>query len=79
MVLAALTLANVTVPGPFTLAHVKVRAPGGFGSPSSLADPAKAALNVGTVWSGPALTTGALFTVITTLSLPVSALSFAVS
>jgi hypothetical protein len=78
-VLAAFELTNVTVPGPFTLVQVYVNAPGGLGSPSSVADPFKVALSVGTVWSGPALTTGALFTVITMVSLPDKTLSLAVS
>ena len=45
-------------------------APGGFGSPSSVAEPFKLALKVGTVWLGPAFTSGRLLTVMTTLSLP---------
>ena len=78
-VLAAFGSTNVTVPGPVALVQVYVNAPGGFGSPSSVAEPFKIALGVGTVWSGPALTTGALFTVITTVSLPDKALSLTVS
>ena len=72
--------ANVTASGPLTVLHVYVNAPGGFGRPSSVAEPLKLALFGSViVRSGPALTTGALLTVITTLSLPVSALSLAVS
>jgi hypothetical protein len=67
------------VPGPLTLVHVYVSAPGGFGIPSSVAEPFKLALGVPTVWSGPALTTGGLLTVITTVSLPDKILSLAVS
>jgi hypothetical protein len=48
-VLAAVGSTNVTVPGPLTLVHVYVNAPGGFGSPSSVAEPFKTALGVGTV------------------------------
>ena len=53
---------NVTVPGPLTILHVVVIAPGGFGSPSSVAVPLNAALlgNV-IVWSTPAFTAGAWF------------------
>ena len=80
VVLAAFGLANVTVPGPLTFVHVKVNAPGGFGSPSSVAEPLKLApLGRVIVWSGPAFATGRLLTVTTTVSLPDSALSFAVS
>jgi len=72
--------ANVTAPGPLTVLHVYVNAPGGFGRPSSVAEPLKLALFGSVIVRlGPALTTGALLTVITTLSLPVSALSLAVS
>ena len=72
--------ANVTTPGPLTVLHVYVNAPGGFGRPSSVAEPLKLTpFGSVIVRSGPALTTGALLTVITTLSLPVSALSLAVS
>jgi len=72
--------ANVTASGPLTVLHVYVNAPGGFGRPSSVAEPLKLALFGSViVRSGPALTTGALLTVITTLSVPVSALSLAVS
>ena len=54
-------------------------AAGGFGSPSSVAEPLNVALSTGTVWSGPAFTTGRLLTVTTNVSLPDSLLSFAVS
>jgi len=40
---------HVTVPGPLALVHLYVSAPGGFGSPSSVADPPSVALRVGTV------------------------------
>jgi hypothetical protein len=53
--------------------------PGGFGSPSSVAEPLKVALNTDTVWSGPALTTGRLLTVMTTVSLAESPPSLALS
>ena len=43
VVLAAFGLANVTVPGPLSLLHEYVNAPGGFGSPSSVAEPLKVA------------------------------------
>ena len=43
VVLSALALAKVTVPGPLTFLQVVVRAPGGFGSPSSEAVPASGA------------------------------------
>ena len=36
-------LENVTVPGPLTLDQVIVKAPGGFGMPSSEAEPIKVA------------------------------------
>jgi hypothetical protein len=51
---------NVTVPGPLAFDQVRVRVPGGAGSPSSLAVPDSAAPpgNV-TALSVPALTTGA--------------------
>ena len=50
---------NVTVPGPETKDHVVVSVPGGFGNPSSDADPdSEADAGHVTVWSGPALTTG---------------------
>jgi len=78
-VLAAVGSTNVTVPGPLALLQVYVNAPGGLGRPSSLAEPFTTALSVGTVWSRPALTTGALFTVITTVSLPDKTLSLTVS
>src|SRR5207249_9146321 len=78
-VLVAVGSSNVTVPGPLALLQVYVNAPGGFGIPSSVAEPFKSALGVGAVWSGPALTAGSLLTVITTLSLPDKALSLAVS
>jgi hypothetical protein len=54
---------NVTVPGPDTRDHVVVTAAGGFGRPSSDADPDNDAVagNV-TVSSAPALTVGGWFT-----------------
>jgi hypothetical protein len=53
---------NVTVPGPLTILHVVVNAPGGFGSPSSVAVPFSAAVfGRVIVWSVPALTVGAWF------------------
>jgi hypothetical protein len=80
VVLAAAGLANVTVPGPLTSLQEYVNAPGGFGRPSSVAEPLKvAALGRVIVRSGPAFATGRLLTVTTTVSLPDSALSFAVS
>src|SRR5205814_693167 len=79
-VLAAAGSTNVTVPGPLTLVHEYVNAPGGFGSPSSVAEPLKvAALGRVIVRLGPAFATGRLLTVTTTLSLVESPLSFAVS
>ena len=79
-VLGAAGLANVTVPGPVILLQEYVNAPGGFGSPSSVAEPLKLApLGRVIVWSGPAFTTGRLLTVTTTVSLPDSPPSFAVS
>jgi len=44
VVLSALALPNVTVPGPLTFDHVVVRVPGGFGNPSSKAVPDRFAL-----------------------------------
>ena len=62
MVDAALAFANVTVPGPLTFVHAAVTCAGGFGSPSSVTDPASdAASGRVTVRSGPAPTTGAVF------------------
>ena len=59
VVLAALALAKVAVPGPLTLLHWRVSAFGGLGKPSSLAVPLRLALlGKVMVWSGPALTTG---------------------
>ena len=76
-VLAAFGFTNVTVPGPLTLLQVYVNAPGGLGSPSSVAEPFKLTLGVDAVRSGPALTTGGLFTVITTVSAADKILSLA--
>ena len=61
MVVRALTLPNVTVPGPLTFDHVVVSVlPAG--KPSSLAVPFKlAAAGSVMVWLGPALTAGARF------------------
>jgi hypothetical protein len=60
VVLAAVAVPNVTVPGPATLLQLYVTAPGGFGCPSSVADPLSVTpFGRTTVWSGPALTTGA--------------------
>src|SRR2546426_1032902 len=61
VVLSALEALNVTVPGPLTLLHMMVSAPGGLGSPSSVAVPVRlAAFGSVIVWLAPALTTGAL-------------------
>ena len=50
---------NVTLPGPDTLVHAVWRFPGGFGLPSSDADPASVAVAGSViVWSGPAFTVG---------------------
>lgn len=49
IVLAAVESANVTVPGPLALFHRYVNAAGGFGRPSSVADPLNIALRTGTV------------------------------
>ena len=59
VVLAALALAKVAVPGPLNLLHLRVSAPGGLGKPSSVAVATRLAVlgNV-IVRSGPALTTG---------------------
>jgi hypothetical protein len=57
---AELGLAKVTVPGPDTLVHAAVTAPGGFGSPSSPTAPdSVAAAGRVTVRSGPASAVGA--------------------
>lgn len=74
-------LANVTVPGPEALVHMKPTATGGFGSPSSFAVPFSVAV-AGSVmlWSVPALTVGAPFPsagsalVICVLAMPLSAM-----
>ncbi|MBL0292168.1 MAG: hypothetical protein IPQ15_16400 [Betaproteobacteria bacterium] len=56
-------LPKVTVPGPLTLLHASVSAPGGLGRPSSPAAPARLAPAGGViVESIPALTEGAWFT-----------------
>src|SRR5512132_4587350 len=82
VVSTALALPKLTVPGPLTLLHVVVTAPGGLGRPSSVTVPSRlAALGSVIVSSAPALTTGAWFcgfTVIVTSSLALSALSLAV-
>ena len=56
---AALGFANVTVPGPLVLVHVTIGDPP---TPSSTSEPVSAAVPGGNVivWSGPALTTGAV-------------------
>ena len=41
VVLAALASAKVTAPGPLTAVQLYVNAPGGFGKPSSVAEPFK--------------------------------------
>ena len=80
VVLAAFASPNVTLPLPLTLLHVKVNAPGGFGSPSSVAEPLKVAMFGRVItWSGPAFTTGFLFTMTASVSLPESAPSLALS
>ena len=43
VVARSVLLENVTVPGPLTLDQVVVKAPGGFGIPSSEAEPIKVA------------------------------------
>src|SRR4029079_7772899 len=54
VVFNALTLPNVTVPGPLNLLHVLVST-GGAGKPSSLADPLRLAVAGSVmVWSDPA-------------------------
>jgi hypothetical protein len=45
VVFNALTLPKLTVPGPETFDHVVVSVAGGFGSPSSLAEPLRLALS----------------------------------
>ncbi len=45
VVLTTLALAKLTVPGPLTLDHETVTAPGGLGSPSSLTEPESRALD----------------------------------
>src|SRR5262249_4128602 len=73
---------NVTVPGRLTMLHVVVKAPGGFGSPSSLAVPVRLAVAGSVIdWLLPALTVGGWFTatVIVTVALLVSTLSLAVN
>src|SRR4029079_473179 len=86
VVLAALALAKVAVPGPFTLLHWSVRAPGGLGKPSSLALPVRLALlGKVIVLASPALTAGgwltggAGLTVTVISSVALSKLSFALS
>ena len=74
----------MTVPGPLTLDQVVVTVAGGFGFPSSVTVPFRLAVaGKVMVWSGPALTTGAVLgavlTVMTMSSLADSALSLAVS
>ena len=44
VVVRALALPKVTVPGPLTIDQVVVTVPGGVGRPSSEADPARAAV-----------------------------------
>jgi hypothetical protein len=64
---AAAGFAKVTVPGPETLVHAAVTAPGGLGRPSSLAEPASvAAAGIVTSRSGPASAVGAWFPALTT-------------
>ena len=59
MVLSWDAFPNVTVPGPVTWLQVVVKLPGGFGSPSSEADPDKfPELGSVMVWSDPAFTLG---------------------
>src|SRR5262245_32051337 len=84
VVLTALGLPNVTVPGPLPLVQATVKDPGGLGSPSSVTVAMRvAAEETGMVWSAPAYTFGATFwtgsTVICTWSLTANAPSFAVS
>ena len=65
--LAALALAKVTVPGPLTAVQPYVNAPGGFGKPSSVAEPFKGAgsdnamARAGPAFAEPAFTTGGWF------------------
>lgn len=48
VVAGAAALPKVTVPGPFTLLHVTVTAPGGFGRPSSVTVPLECGTECGT-------------------------------
>ena len=43
VVIGADASTNVTAPGPLTVLHVYVNAPGGFGRPSSVAEPLRLA------------------------------------
>src|SRR5262245_50679497 len=84
VVVSALAVPKLTVPGPLPLLQATVNIPGGLGSPSSLTVPESAA-DAGSVmvWLGPASTIGAWLgrgsTVICTESTPVSAPSNAES
>src|SRR3954449_8829132 len=62
LVAATVSLSNVTLPGPETLDHLTVKAPGGTGRPSSDALPLRKNWVTGFTMSpsGPAETTGAM-------------------
>ena len=66
VVVSAAGFAKVTLPGPLTLDQATVTAPGGFGSPSSVAVPVSDAVpGRVTARSGPAFTVGAVFAGVT--------------
>ena len=59
LVSMAFASAKPTPPGPETCDHAVVKAPGGFGSPSSATEPSRLAASVmSTARSGPAETAG---------------------